>query len=444
MGTFYRSNICEVDIAKPLERSHAGIVMATGDCLANRFGAMLHKDGVPVNAAGAVVTGYFIRPDGDTVVFSGNADGNTVCVDLPAACYTQEGSFSLAIKVSSDDIIHTVRVVDGYIRLTHTDTIIDPGEVVPSIDELIAKIGEMEAATEACKAATEAAGVSAGSAPAIVTAALGELVSVLDAADRPAQDLVSFIDRTTEGVSAVTLTHTGRNLLSHHDYVMTKGHSATTITDDWIDVTNPSAYDYGNFPVSLKGGVPYTIIIDWEVYGRDESATGATTAGYRITAKSENYSNLQVKANGMSRIVMTYTPDEDVETTVVWHPNYNSVVKACSRSRVMMVEGTYTTSTAPSFEPYTGQTLTAAIGGTVYGSGLYDWLTGVLTITTDADGNALATPVTRHLTPQQLTLYKGGNTFSSDTGSTMIYYIADTKLYIDNQLAAIAASIINA
>ena len=51
---------------------------------------------------------------------------------------------------------------------------------------------------------------------------------------------------------------------------------------------------------------------------------------------------------------------------------------------------------------------------------------------------------TIQLTPQQLDMLKGRNTVWSDSGDTSLVYIADTKMYIDNAIAAIAASIINA
>lgn len=53
-------------------------------------------------------------------------------------------------------------------------------------------------------------------------------------------------------------------------------------------------------------------------------------------------------------------------------------------------------------------------------------------------------PYTLQLTPQQLDLLKGSNSLWSDSGNTSVTYIADTKMYIDNAIAAIAASIINA
>lgn len=159
MAELYRSDICNVDISKSLVRSYVGIVLATGDDHANRFGAVLNRAGDLVELADVSVSvlGYFIRPDGETVVCNGTKDGNTVYVDLPAACYTKDGSFSLAIKVSSTEVTQTVRVIDGQIRLTQTETLIDPGDVIPSLEDLMAHIAEMEDATAEAETAAAAA-----------------------------------------------------------------------------------------------------------------------------------------------------------------------------------------------------------------------------------------------------------------------------------------------
>lgn len=56
----------------------------------------------------------------------------------------------------------------------------------------------------------------------------------------------------------------------------------------------------------------------------------------------------------------------------------------------------------------------------------------------------IAEPYTIQLTPQQLDLLKGRNHVWSDTGDTELTYVAETKLYIDKAVAAIAAAAINA
>ena len=47
------------------------------------------------------------------------------------------------------------------------------------------------------------------------------------------------------------------------------------------------------------------------------------------------------------------------------------------------------------------------------------------------------------MTPQQLDMLKGTNNVWSDSGDTSVVYVADTKLYIDNKLAAISAAMLN-
>lgn len=223
MGDFYRNDMREIDLDKPLLRTHAGVVLATGDNNANRFGATLNRAGVPIDLTGDAVSvlGYFIRSDGETVVCEGEKDGDTVYVDLPAACYTQDGSFSLAIKVSSTEITQTVRVIDGYIGLTQTEELVDPGEVIPSLDDLFAQIAAMETATQEAEQAAEdaqtaiteatanaqtaiaaaemaAAQAVNGNAPPIVQAANGTYVEADDAAQSRAFPLLSVFGRSTQ------------------------------------------------------------------------------------------------------------------------------------------------------------------------------------------------------------------------------------------------------
>lgn len=56
----------------------------------------------------------------------------------------------------------------------------------------------------------------------------------------------------------------------------------------------------------------------------------------------------------------------------------------------------------------------------------------------------LAEPYTIRLTPRQLDLLKGSDCLWSDSGDTSVAYIADTRMYIDNAIAALAANQLNA
>lgn len=148
MGDFFRTESRYVNLNEPLKRENIGVLLASGDNNANRFEAILMRNGEAVDITGATVTGYFIRPDGASVLCPGEAVGNNAAVGLPASCYTTAGRFSLAIKVSSTEITQTVRVLDGTIRLTQTDVVVDPDEKICSLSELLAMIDELESTTQ--------------------------------------------------------------------------------------------------------------------------------------------------------------------------------------------------------------------------------------------------------------------------------------------------------
>lgn len=124
----------------------------TADNQANRIGVIVTDGGESVTLTEGV-TGYVIRQDDATVVVIGSTSGNRAWIDLPASAYTVPGLISIVIKLGTT----TVGACCGQVSRTTTDTIVDPGHVIPSIEELLAKIADCEAATAAAIAATTAA-----------------------------------------------------------------------------------------------------------------------------------------------------------------------------------------------------------------------------------------------------------------------------------------------
>ena len=91
------------------------------------------------------VTGYFVRPDGNTVAVQGSMTGNVASVVLAQACYAQEGDVKAVLRLSvSTGAKVTLAALILPVRNVLTDSIIDPGEVIPSLDELLAQIASME------------------------------------------------------------------------------------------------------------------------------------------------------------------------------------------------------------------------------------------------------------------------------------------------------------
>lgn len=137
----YKEDIVNIDLQSGIiNRSFLNQTLGVGDDSANRFGVRVYRHGEPVELEGTCF-GLFIRADGTTVaITNGVIDGNIAYVTLPPACYAVEGQFALAIKCQGGGVNGTMRIVDGVVSRTSTDTTVDPGTVMDSIDTLLAAI----------------------------------------------------------------------------------------------------------------------------------------------------------------------------------------------------------------------------------------------------------------------------------------------------------------
>lgn len=156
MAMITRNHYFTVDMDKPLIRQACGMLLAEGDTNGDCIYFTMMRNGHELSVSDATATAYFIRQDGNTVLFSGVCASNQVRVTLPQSCYNKEGCFSLAVKVVQDGVTATIAVLDGYIKRTNTDSMIDPEETIPSVDAIIAKIEELERVTEEAKEAANA------------------------------------------------------------------------------------------------------------------------------------------------------------------------------------------------------------------------------------------------------------------------------------------------
>lgn len=158
MADIVRTNVVRIDLANGnIVRNCNPVIIGENDAFANEFGVEVYRDGQPVDISGANVTGYFIRSNNTTVVINGGVveSGSVAKLTLPQACYAFQGQFSLAIKLTGGDVTGTLRVVYGSVENPTSGTPIDPGHVIPTLDELLAKIGEMETATAAAQAVVD-------------------------------------------------------------------------------------------------------------------------------------------------------------------------------------------------------------------------------------------------------------------------------------------------
>lgn len=147
----YHEDIVDIELnTGTVHRSFVQKILGEGDEKANRFGIRVWRNGEPVDIGGATCMGYFIRHGRkETIIISGGLfSGQVAYIELPAACYAYDGTFTLVIKLVGEEITGTMRIVDGTVVDSMIGTPIDPGGVIPDLDELLAIIDRAEDAAD--------------------------------------------------------------------------------------------------------------------------------------------------------------------------------------------------------------------------------------------------------------------------------------------------------
>ena len=194
--TWLTSDLKKMVQVQPL----AGVVF-TSDNAGNLIGVQITDDGEPAVVSGGVM-GYVIRSDGGTVVIPGTLVENRASIVLPSSAYAVPGAISIVIKIGTT----TVGACTGYVYQSSTETIIDPGQVVPDLSELLAHINDAtQAAGNANTAATNAnqkASAANSAAEAANTAAsnANDKANAADTAAATANAAAQKIDRMTASV----------------------------------------------------------------------------------------------------------------------------------------------------------------------------------------------------------------------------------------------------
>ena len=158
-------------------------LMLTGDNLAHTWRVRVFDGGEAVALTGATVTGYFVRTDGNTVAVQGSVEGSTAIVTLAQACYAFEGDLKGVMRLTLGGKTVTLSVLTLMVRKVLTDAIIDPGNVIPSLEDLLAQIEAMETATAAANTAAGAANTAAAAANSAASAANAAATAATNAAN---------------------------------------------------------------------------------------------------------------------------------------------------------------------------------------------------------------------------------------------------------------------
>lgn len=191
----------KVDVDAEILMTPIRTLYASGDKNAHTFELSLYHNKEPLKIDGAGVIGYFLRADGYTVPVNGTASGNVAKVTLAESCYTVVGQFNLIIKVTVGSERKAVFWGNGYVTRSQTDSVIDPGKTIPSLDELLAQIAAVEAATKAANTAASTANTAASNADQKASIA-NTAASTANASAKTANASAAAADKATAGANA--------------------------------------------------------------------------------------------------------------------------------------------------------------------------------------------------------------------------------------------------
>ena len=209
----------QVDLSRGVQVTPMGHLLFTGDRGGDVYHIKVLDGGKAVDVSGASVTAYMMRSDRETVVLEGKVENGAAVVVLDAACYAVTGRAVLVIKMVGAETITTIFAGECAVMRSSSDTLHDPGGVIPSLEDLLAQIEAMEEATEAANKAAERAENAAGHieiSPEAIQAAVNayleenpvesvspeEIAEVVDAALQEAKESGDF-----DGEPGVSATH---------------------------------------------------------------------------------------------------------------------------------------------------------------------------------------------------------------------------------------------
>ena len=145
------------DILAGISMTAMPSLFAMGDKLAHVLRVRVKAGGEPVDLTGWTVTASVVRQDQATVMMAGRVVGDAAEVTLEAPCYSQSGGFTLSVSIGKELQLITIFCGRGDVTRTRTDSLVDPGHTIPSVDEIIAQYGLMKTAVQNTDAAAKRA-----------------------------------------------------------------------------------------------------------------------------------------------------------------------------------------------------------------------------------------------------------------------------------------------
>lgn len=145
-----------------LQNTHDQLIQ--GQSYANVLNVSVYDGSAPVALSGGCM-GYFVRQqDGSTVQVAGTISGNVASVEFPSFVYAYTGRLTITLNVGGTSLVQIATTV----RLGATMVVVDPGNVLPNLDEIQqimldveSALNQLSGALEASQAAAQAANTAA-------------------------------------------------------------------------------------------------------------------------------------------------------------------------------------------------------------------------------------------------------------------------------------------
>lgn len=420
---------CPLEATLPRPLSHT-------DALADEIVLSVRRGMTPTDLSGMTVLASLTNADRQTLPLSGRIAGSSAIVPLPADCYAIPGPFRLTVQLQSGNVRHTLLHLKGELARSSSDQLISSGDLLPTLPDLLEDIADMRAATEAAQHAiaeteqairrTDASVSAAVDAvtnaltdvgPAIVCEASGAMVTVSDAAARPAVQVTTELPVLQSGSGDPS-----------------PGNVRPLIVRDTVRLWHGAAYDEtaeaaltASLPESTYGGslnwttgVLMVTHISQILSGQEAWSMGSSGMVYSFDNRAVQNVRVMTDNNIPYHLCSHYkpaaykSPADQADMTCYTLNSYQLVIKDTQAG------------TLDNFKAYLSAQAAAGMPVTLL------WRLNPAYYTTV------------QLTPRQLDMLKGSNAVWSDSGDTSLVYIADTKMYIDNAIAALAAAQLNA
>lgn len=263
-------------------------LMMCGDNNAHTWRVIVLNGGEAAQIAGSVV-GYFIRTDGKTVAVQGGLDGHVASVMLAQECYALEGDLRAVMRLTSTDGTKvTLSALILTVRNMLTDSIIDPGEVIPNLDDLLAQIEAMETATASATAAAESANAAASDA---TEASSTANASAQNAAEKAAAANAAAAAANAAAANANSAASNAEEGASAADSAAQSANAAADRVDDAIGSANTAAANAEN-KAALADAAAQSA--DTAADNADNKATAAEAAAAAANAAANRLSAVEL------------------------------------------------------------------------------------------------------------------------------------------------------